>query len=226
MSRRDWLVPLVIGLVAAGGAALWPKAPPPPETHLVAPFPTAQGEAGQTYTNLLVATMGPAPVGGGVRWHARVGLVGGTYGAACDESVTALECGAVEPLVRSSLAPPGPRFGRDGRNATRATVYIFLDDGSLLASNADVGNASRFVQNERFIALGHPAWYLGNATRPAAGTEPLPASVAGVLRQVRPLLVGVAPGGVASVAIDQYPGSLLLGTLYVTVRVDSLVDAP
>lgn len=129
------------------------------------------------------------------------------------------------PLPKARALPDGdagPRLLHGGHNATRVTAYVVDEAGLLLASNAN--DTARFRQHGDFVRLPSTAWYLGgNATAPN-GTSALPGFAKPLVDRVRPQLDGLPVGGVASVRSNAY--AALYGSLFVTVRVESLVHAP
>ena len=129
------------------------------------------------------------------------------------------------PLPKAIAAPDaelGPRLGRDGYNATRATIYVFDERGLLAATNDAPGNWSRFSGSP--TTMGSAVWYIGgNGTAPN-GTEKPPSFAAPLVQKLRPLMEGLPAGGVASTQSNAYVS--LYGTLFLTIRVDELVYAP
>jgi hypothetical protein len=135
-------------------------------------------------------------------------------------------CAPSAPLPRARAYPAGqegPRLGRDGYNATRATIYVFDSRGLLAATNDSPGNWSRFGGSP--TTLDSALWYLGaNGTAPN-GTQEVPSFARPLLPQLRPQLEGLAVGGVASVRSNAYAG-FGYGTLFITARIDALAYAP
>ena len=116
----------------------------------------------------------------------------------------------------------GPRLGRDGYNATRATIYVFDERGLLAATNDAEGNWSRFAGAP--TTMEPAGWYIGkNATAPA-GTAPVPSFASPLLQRLRPQLEGLPVGGVATTQSNAYVS--LYRTLFITARIDALVYAP
>jgi hypothetical protein len=123
-------------------------------------------------------------------------------------------------------APPtndtGARLLHEGYNATKVTAYIFDEEGLLLASNAN--DTARFELHGDFIRLPSAAWYLGDNGTAPPGTTFLPGLAKPLVDKVRPELDGLPVGGVASTRSNAYVN--YYGSLFVTVRIDSLVHAP
>lgn len=137
------------------------------------------------------------------------------------ESTMALQGSTVAHLT---AAEPGPRLLVDGFNATRVTAYIFDAEGVLHFTNANASDAARFKQAPGGITpLPNGTWYLGNGVTPE-GQERLPLAAQAILNQLRPLLVGLPEGGVATTQTNALVS--FYGTLFVTIRVDELVYAP
>lgn len=117
-----------------------------------------------------------------------------------------------------------PLLGVDGHNATRITVHVFDETGLLAATNADANETARLAGASHPQRLPGGVWYVGaNSTAPN-GTQPVPALARPLFQELKPLMQGLPVGGVASVRSDAYAS--LYGTLYVTVRIDGLVQAP
>ncbi|MEA3204304.1 MAG: hypothetical protein QOI63_1984 [Thermoplasmata archaeon] len=129
-------------------------------------------------------------------------------------------------LAQATLAPSGPRFGRDGMNATALTVHAFTDRGWLLASNDAASARGRFTQDGDFAALGPTVLYLGAGAAPN-GTVTLPSRLAGLLPTLRAALAGQPEGGVVAVAVRSGILADLYGpTVHLALRVERLVLAP
>lgn len=145
------------------------------------------------------------------------------------ECARPVRCGplgdTLSPLPKAySLAPEevGPRFGEEGYNATRATVYVFDSRGLLLFTNDPPGNWSEFQgPPTQFDA---ETWYLGDNGTAPEGTEPVPEFARPLLPQLRPVLQGVPVGGVVSAQSNAYAS--YFGTVFITARIDALTYAP
>ena len=133
-------------------------------------------------------------------------------------------CDCVGPTWHVQLSGDRPQFGRGGYNATRVTLHVFDADGELIASNGNASEQARLTGQFGPEQLPSGLWYLGaNATAPA-GTQPLPLYARAFLGQMRPLLVGLPIGGIATTSTDAAQG--LYGTLHVTAQVTQLAYAP
>lgn len=221
---------------------------PTPTPIVLAPFNESRGIPGTSARFLVVAPQGEAVAmarlnASGLATEAeRLDWTGGNRernvtdklafyerahaGAACPRST---HCGPLgdqlSPLPKSYALPDdevGPRFGVDGYNATKATVYVFDARGLLLFTSDSEGNWSRFQGPP--TPFDAELWYLGaNGTTPP-GTEPVPEFARPLLPQLRPVLQGVPVGGVVSAQSNAY--AAYFGTVFVTARVDALAYAP
>lgn len=221
MPRTEWLVPALVAVAAFAGlawaqpelAAALERAQPP--AGLVYAFPL--GPVADTSVDVLVVdaagrhALGLDPVSG-ITWETEA--VG---------------------FQATSAAPPegdgptwhrpgsGPRFGVEGFNATRLTVFVVDAKGFLVASNAPAADQARFPGGTGAEALPTGLWYLGNGTAPD-GAEVPPAADSAVVARVARGLQGLPVGGVATAKTDALAWAY--GTLYVTVRIDDLRFAP
>lgn len=130
----------------------------------------------------------------------------------------ALGCGAGSacPAFRASDAPPGPRLGSRGNDTARLSIYVFDDEGLLLASNAAPADRARFSQAASYRTIPDAWWYLGSGPTPA-GTRLIPSVAAAALDACWPTLVLLPVGGVATCDADSP-----LGHMFLTVRVEAL----
>jgi hypothetical protein len=211
-----------------------------PVPDLLLPFAEGRGPEGRELTFLVLAPHGKAAAMAEANrssaseaqrlvWQGdRVALYATTVPACPDaESGQGVSCDppwAFEPWAfpKATEGGDGQQLLRGGHNATRVTAYVFDEAGELLASNAN--DTARYTLHDDFVRLPSTAWYLGaNATAPN-GTSHLPGFAKPLVDRVRPQLDGLPVGGVASVRSNAY--AALYGSLFVTVRVDSLVLAP
>jgi hypothetical protein len=128
------------------------------------------------------------------------------------------------PLPKATGLPNGtrPLLGIDGYNATRATIYVFNEQGLLAATNDAQENWTRFAGSP--TTMDPAVWYIGaNATAPNGTSKP-PSFAAPLVQKLRPLIEGLPVGGVATTSSNAYVG--LYGTLFITARIDELVYAP
>lgn len=117
-----------------------------------------------------------------------------------------------------------PRLGVDGHNGTRITVHVFDETGLLAATNAPANETGGFVGRSSPQQLPGGVWYVGsNATAPP-GTRHIPSMARPLFDQLKPLMQGLPAGGVATIRSEAYAS--VYGVLYVTVRIDGLVEAP
>lgn len=225
MTAREWLAPLGLGLLVAGGLMFvhvaHPVAAPPSSPDVVLPFSEGRS-AGGNLTFLVMAPHGTAAADAAfgpespalVAWrNTRLGFCTLPPRAAVP---------ALMPQVLDVGDPAAPRLGMGGYNATVATAYVFDSDGALLASNAPESEQARFTKGD-FHELPGGAWYLGAGSAPNGTVDPPPLARA-VLQRLLPQLIGLPEGGVASDTSNAFVA--FYGTLFITVRVDHLVDAP
>ncbi len=149
----------------------------------------------------------------GARWHSEaVGIIDVPVDAACQ-----IEGEACPTVTR---APEGPRFGRDGYNATVAQIWAFDTQGRLFATNAPTGAADAYELHPQYTALPGGAWYLGDGEAPN-GTTNFPM----LKNQARALVNGLPEGGIATSVTDQFRW-YMNDSLILTARIDGLVHAP
>lgn len=117
-----------------------------------------------------------------------------------------------------------PRLFIDGYNATRVTAHVFDEAGRLIASNAPAEDRARFLDGAMAQDLPEGVWYLGAQSPAPNGTSPPPALAAAFVNALRPSLMGLPEGGVATTQSNAFVA--IYGTLFATVRVDDLVHAP
>ena len=103
-------------------------------------------------------------------------------------------------------------------------MHVVDAEGALVASNAPEADRARFMRGADANDLPQGVWYLGANATPPVGTQRPPALARGFIEEMRPLLVGLPEGGMASVETDA--AAAFYGTLWVTLRVDGLVFAP
>ncbi|MEA3136554.1 MAG: hypothetical protein QOC71_835 [Thermoplasmata archaeon] len=141
---------------------------------------------------------------------------------ACSDPVWAFHAWPLPKAIAVQDASLGPRLGIDGYNATRATIYVFDERGLLAATNDAPANHTRFPGSP--TTMDSATWYIGgNATAPN-GTQKPPSFAAPLVQKLRPLMEGLPVGGVASTQSNAYVS--LYGTLFITIRIDSLSYAP
>lgn len=217
-----------------------------PAATFVLPFPEGRGEAGTNLTFLVLAPQGRAAgeaslnatgfpaMKEGLDWRGdRVAFYASpTVEEGCRDDNGTFVCSDpawafVSPwLVPKAIQLPpddaGPRLGRDGHNATRATIYVFDSRGLLAATNDAKENLTRFAGSP--TTLDSALWYIGeNGTAPN-GTQKPPSFATPLLQKLRPLIEGLPVGGVASTQSNAYVS--LYGTLFITARIDELAYAP
>jgi hypothetical protein len=228
MAHREWLVPVLLGLIAAGGvyalapAIMWHPAPPVEpawafECQGIRATPGSEspygarracGEAsGFLYPSphLAVASLSMAPNNRDVQF-------GPDAPGSCNQT-SIME----DPRISCRL----PRVGVAHHNATRATVFVFNEEGQLAGSNAPASETARFAKTKEYRDLPSDPFYLGAGDIPA-GMVGLPADMRSLARE---LLVGVWQGNVASGPFEDGHGWLGGGHLWMTVRLDQVLAA-
>jgi hypothetical protein len=241
--KREWAAPLILGLVVAAG--LWlvpaPRHVPAPvsDAAIVLPFDSGVADRWTNVTFIVLAPHGkPAALAelnasGDARlveWRGQHLALYTTPARlpAClsgDRASFCIEDGNATLLPRLGAVPAGaggPRLGVDGYNATRVTAYVFDSAGALFATNAN--DTARFAGAADAQRLPGGAWYLGDNGTAPPGTHEVPAFAGALLAHMMPLLHGLPVGGVASIQTNA--AVALYGTLFVTVRIDGLVQAP
>lgn len=216
---------------------------PPPA--VLNPFPTSWGLAGTNATFLVVAPDGQDAALEALNRSpsrpqaAQLDWVGGneargvehrlayysTPHLGCPEGApcpAAGDPGLLPAALADANATQAPRFGVDGYNATRATVYVFDARGLLLFTNDAPGNWSEFQGPPTEFAA--EVWYLGEKGSAPNGTKPVPSFARSLLPQLRPALTGTPVGAVVSAQSNAYAS--FYGTVFITARIDELVYAP
>ncbi len=227
---NSFLVAAVLGLASAGGVygiAEWLDSRPAPEVHddsptapaearLLWPLLEGHAEAGAQTPFVFVASAPEArdlELPAEAEWLTEaVGVVTLATGAACH--IDGQDCPSV------AEAADGPRFGRDGYNATKVQFWAFDTQGRLFATNAPRGAADLYELHPQYTALPRDAWYLGAGEAPN-GTTNLPAFKG----QARALLDGLPDGGIATTVTEQFRW-YMDDALILTARVEGLVHAP
>jgi len=238
VAAREWLVPLLLAVLAAGALSLvHPRAPAAPASAPDSVLPFADGRADRgNLTFLLVAphgraraeaALGTPPADATMRWRAdrlafvtrhATDLVCRPPCAAPDAWPQAIATGA--DLIQDH----GPRLGAGGYNATSFTAYVFDSGGALVSSNAPDADQARFTRSPDFRALPGGAWYFGDNGTPPPGTVDPPPLAGPIIAHLLPQLEELPEGGVASDTSNALVS--IYGTLFVTVRIDHLVHAP
>lgn len=230
MGVKEWAVPIVAALATFG--LLWVLQPHPAASagpEFVNPFhdDLRVNATSHDPLQLLVLAKTPQKLGldgpSGVTWRTPyVGLVGSQNG---DIVCIRAPCDPLQgPTIHHHAPADAPLFGADGNNATRVTCYVFDETGTLVASNADAANRSRFRGGANAQDLPDSLWYLGANDTAPPGTERLPGMAAALVGRLMPQLEGLPVGGVASDSSNALVA--LYGTLFVTVQVDEIVQAP
>lgn len=225
--QGPWYTAVAIALTIIAGHLLFSE-PPVPETDpaaLVWPFAESTALPGEESRHLVVWTDDPRARPSEVEGHPLEWQTSPDGQLAFVNVTTGF---ATEGHTVRVVTEPGPRFGVDGHNATRLTVYVFNDDDEVLAANAALSELNRFNVSDSLVALPDRPWYLGeNGTTPA-GTQRLPPEFRELGEQARTVLEGRPVGAVASARLAEadYRLGWLLGDLWLTVQVDELVHAP
>lgn len=243
--NREWVLPIVLGVLTAIGLGLLPQprhAPAPVTNDPIAfPFRDSFGPLEANTTFIVLAPHGKSAFlarlnetgdsgqASALEWKGQTlalytepNLYAGCYHQVCSDPTWVF---GSYPLPRARGLHDeemGHRLGIDGYNATRVTAYVFDSTGALFATNAD--DAAAFAGGADARRLPGGAWYLGdNATAPD-GTQAVPPLAGALMAKMLPLLHGLPVGGVASMQTNA--AVVLYGTLFVTVRIDALVQAP
>lgn len=227
MPAKDWLTPLLVALVAFAG--LWVAQP-----HLAFgagqaaiyrddggfayAFPQAPRVGdGNASARVILLSHETQAVAAGSPWQSPHVAFQSSHWFTVD-CATPWPCGPTH-----DVAPPDEaRLGLGGFNATRLTVHAFAEDGALVASNAPEEIRAQFLRGDRAEVLPQALWYLGGNETLPAGTGRLPSVAAPLLATLWPQMHGMPEGGVATTQTNRL--SWLYGTLYVTVRIDELVQ--
>lgn len=234
-ARAAWMAPLAVGLITFGGLVLWgPTFGPPhketspvpaldatPESWLDFALAPGPGTPPGNYSLLRLNATHASGADAATTLHLPA-IVAGAYAdgtlRTVNATVTLRHAGGVGS---NATAAPVARFGVGDRNVTRVTAYVFRLDGLLLATNDNDLRAARYPHSGDYRKLPEVDWYLGNAQAPN-GTTAVPRLIKPVFDQLRPGLVGLPVGGVSTVRIDSGILADLYGSVYVTVRVESL----
>ncbi len=223
------LMAALIGLAGAGGVygiAQWidsrPESPEPesslaPDDPLLLwPFLAAEADQNQTTSFVFVAADPLAhnlSLPAGARWLSEdIGIVDVPTPGECH--IEGAECPSV------AVAPDGPRFGRDGYNATVIRFWAFDTQGRLFATNTPTIDTDVYELHPQFQPLPRGAWYLGTGDAPN-GTQNLPMFKS----QARALLDGLPQGGIATTITNQFEW-YMGDSLVMTARIDGLRHAP
>lgn len=206
---REWLLPLVLGAVAAG--AMWALDPQPPPKH-------AEGELDTPFA--VVHVLGPAqdPQGDAdtVDGTLHLAVVGLPPRLACPGATLQEVSGRMHIVAAPADCPlPGlevrrgacPCAGKDGHTIVEADLFVYTAEGRLLATNVAAAPGER---------SGH---FRHLETRAADLEDPeLPPMLRPALRAV----AGLPVGGVATVHLPEHPHRDLVGDLVATVQVTAL----
>lgn len=241
MSLREWLLPLVLGGLAAGAVLVLPS----PDLPRHDPLPEAVEEPlglAWAFGDAVAPLDGTATLLAVGRPDARelqVSCLDGERSlplhaetrvlwrlevpAGCRSLDGAIRVDAADAadVVDAVEAANGAVFGRDGHNATRVTVHVFNERGELLASSAGATDRNRFRLYGDFVTVSDRAWYLGDGAVPDGMRVP-----AGYVEFARTRLAGLPVGGVGWGHVPQHEYDWLTGPLWVTARVDSVLPAP
>jgi hypothetical protein len=230
-SARAWLIPLGLGLLAAGLTYLlvpepreveereavltfaFTKVAGAPDTFVIGTWsePVAVQPGGWIQQALRREPPGLLPLLQHSAWvvQAPATLPEGTSNASFHVGASSFTVHAAE----------GPRLGEENRSAVRATVYVFMETGDVLASNAPGEELGRFRISPDYTDLGNATWYLGDGAAPPGMTSPHPL----IRGPAREALWGRPVGGVGVATIRSELVLTLYGPLLVTAQIDALV---
>lgn len=228
MSAREWLLPLVLGGLAAGAVVVLPSPSLPEEDPLPAAVAEPLGLAwasreavaapGDTVTFLAVGRPDDPQLPFSCPDGERLLPLHGETRVLWRLEVPA-GCRSLDGALRVDVADGNATsFGEGGHNATRVTVHVFNEDGELLASNAGATDRNRFRLYGDFVTVSDRAWYLGDGPTPEGMRVPT-----GYVEFARTRLAGLPEGGVGWGHVPTHEYDWLTGPLWVTARVDGLV---
>lgn len=225
MSLREWLLPLVLGGLAAGAVYVLPSpglpehdplpAASPEPLGLAWPFREAVAPADTTVSLLAVGRPGARELALACPDGDRVAPLVRETDAVWRLDVPA-GCRSHDGALRVDEADNGTLFGADGHDAVRVTLYVLDEGGELLASNAGATQRNRFRLYGDFVTVSDAPWYLGGGPAPEGMRVPT-----GYVDFARERLSGLPLGAVATAHVPQHEYDWLTGPLWVTVRVDA-----
>ena len=231
---REWVIPIVLGLVAGGITWLVPTPTPEGDGQAAGPAEGFTDGCGRRIPLLPAAGTPPGltrylAVGDAADIVAPVNLEVGTW----DGSALHVGAYAFVDLVTGPPRPCAPSGGpgvtvhvsdaptEERQNFTGdlvlLTLYIFDSDGLLLASNAPAAELAVWTLHGDYIPLSSGTWYLGEGAAPD-GTLSLPFGAA----IARDALSDLPVGAVASVHVVDHPYAWYVGDLWLTARIEGI----
>lgn len=229
MSAREWTLPVLLGLLAAGAVFLVPDVGLPARDAL--PDGATKEPLGLAWAvRETVAPPGEAAVLLGVgipdQRNLEVQCLDGTQVLPLEAESSVLwrvavpsGCQSLDGVLQVGSAPvEARRFGLDGHNATSVTLYVFDAEGQLVASSAGATDRNRYRLYGDFVTVSQRPWYLGDGAVPEGMRVP-----EGYVAFARERLLGVPEGGTAWVAMWAHEYDWLTGPLWVTARIDTVL---
>ena len=241
MSAKEWVLPLLLGGLAAGGVWFWPE-PAEPEPHAATvddctPTPGVtwvfedgpvafyfQGngsvlalvEGAQTEASWCQAPEPGLPDGA---VHNITLERQGPFGLApiTEGRVQCIRAPCPQPVAPWIPVDPqgGARFDPNG--TLRVELYVFDATGRLLASDAQAATLDRFRLSGDFVPLSDLWWYVGDGA-PPEGSTPLPFGA----DAAREALAGQPVGAIATLHLEDHPYAWLVGPVWLTARITAL----
>lgn len=229
MRALQWVVPLALGLLVAGGGLVWHQQAGRDEA--------AAGRSPHEAPVFVLLPHKDAPAGpmallqhpsAAVVWSGH--YADGTFtrtaiprcGDVASSSSAAVDCAAADILHPDAVSRPAePGFGQDGQWLVRATILVFTSDGHLVFGNVDDKTRSLYPTRD-YTPVPSGTFYLGNGTAPTFAYVPS-SKVQELFEPLRAQLVGLPVGAVASAQLDSRTVRDLYGNpLYATARIEWL----
>ncbi len=231
MSLKEWVLPLVLGAVAAGLVFVLPTPSFPHDDPLPAPVEEPLGLA-WAFHHAVAEPGGSAPfVGVGEPTDPVLELTceNGPRRVLMHFETKVLwvaeipvGCRSLDGVLRVDYAPSDAlHFGVDGYNATDVTVMVFDEKGELLASNAGATSRNRYHLYGDFVTLSSRTWYLGDGPTPPGMRVP-----DGYEASAHRQLDGLPEGALAYLPVGGHEYDWLVGPIWITVHVESVTHAP
>ncbi len=230
MSAREWVLPLVLGLVAAGLVVVLPAPSLPHDDPLPTPVEEPLGLAWAFHEAV-------AEPGKSIPFLAVGEPSARSLDLTCLDGPRSMQLHSESPVLWRVDIPAGcrtpgdvlavteaseadtERFGEGGRNATVVTIFVFNEQGELLASNAGATSRNRYHLYGDFVTLSSRPWYLGEGPTPQGMRVP-----DGYESFARKGLAGLPVGATAHALVERHEYDWLVGSIWVLVQIDELLD--
>ncbi len=228
MSAREFVIPVVLGLVAATVFWVWDPEPldlsrsGDAEVRIDTPYVLIQA-AGTTDHQSILLRYNATPrhdLGGILDLHPGQ-LQNGTWQWSGTDLVC-LQGGDCTPRGAATFTLPADhnasaaRFGVDGLVAD-VTFYLFTSSGHLLATNAPRLDWVDYDLHGDFSPFSTRTWWFGEGARPSGAAD-----VPAYKTELRGLLWDTPVGGVQSAVLERHEYDWLVGPVWLTVRVDAV----